>query len=277
MPTFGRIFKCKYCHSQLSIDQYFNHGKICNNCISNLEDKMNSFQKLLSLSDKDLRLEVIHNNLSATSKENNHWKIEYNHYNPIYELSHELGHIFLYKKTNYIHFAQQPEPSIRDQIEKVFNYSNHLIDCFIDYNLSNFPEIYVLYIDYIKKIINGMRGIDTNQEFYKLLGGFLKYYISCYFILKNEEKEQLQNNIEEALINLENVILRKSNNSKNLGLIDYLNSDDLREIKNSLNKFESIKDTDDNTVIKNFVYESLKLIPFLENDNLENKFKLIYP
>ena len=109
------------------------------------------------------------------------------------------------------------------------------------------------------------------------MGGFLKYYISCYFILKNEEKEQLQNNIEEALINLENVILRKSNNSKNLGLIDYLNSDDLREIKNSLNKFESIKDTEDNTVIKNFVYESLKLIPFLENDNLENKFKLIYP
>ncbi len=85
----------------------------------------------------------------------------------------------MYKKTNYIHFAQQPEPSIRDQIEKVFNYSNHLIDCFIDYNLSNFPEIYVLYIDYIKEIINEMRGIDTNQEFYKLLGGFLKYYISC--------------------------------------------------------------------------------------------------
>ena len=36
-------------------------------------------------------------------------------------------------------------------------------------------------------------------------------------------------------------------------------------------------ETDDNTVIKNFIYESLKLIPFLENDNLENKFKLIYP
>ena len=277
MPIFGRIYKCKYCNSQLSIDQYFNHGEICNNCIANLEDKINSFQMLLSLSDKDIRLEVIHNNSSATSKENNHWKIEYNHYNPIYELSHELGHIFLYKKTNYIQFAEQPEPSIRDQIEKVFNYSNYLIDCFIDYNLSNFPEIYVLYIYYIKEIINGMRGIDTNQEFYKLLGGFLKYYISFYFILKNEEKEHLQNNIEEALINLENVILRKSNNSKNLGLIDYLNSHDLREIKNSLNKFESIKDTDDNTVIKNFVYESLKLIPFLENDNLENKFKLIYP
>ena len=277
MPIFGRIYNCKYCKTQLSIDQYFNHGEICNNCIINLKDKKNSFQTLLSLSEKDLRLEVIHNNSSATLKENNYWKIEYNYCHPIYELCHELGHIFLYKKTNYIYFAQQPEPSIRDQIEKVFDYSNHLIDCFIDYNISDFPEIYVLYLDYIKEIINGMRGINTNQEFYRLLGGFLKFYISCYFILKNEEKEQLQNNIEEALINLENIILRKSDNNKNLGLIDYLNSDDLREIKNSLNKFESIKKTVDNTVIKNFVYENLKLIPFLENDNLENKFKLIYP
>ena len=144
MPIFGRIYKCKYCNNQLSIDQYFNHGEICNNCISNLEDKMNSFQMILSLSDKDLRLKVIHNNSSATSRENNHWEIEYNHYHPIYELAHELGHIFIYKKTNYIHFAQQPGASIRDQIKKVFNYSNHLFDCFIDNNLSNFTEIYML-------------------------------------------------------------------------------------------------------------------------------------
>lgn len=277
MPIFGKIYRCKDCNNQLSIDQYFNHGEICNNCISNLEHKMDSFQTLLLLSDKDIRLEVIHNNASATSKENNHWKIEYNHYNPIYELAHELGHIFIYKKANYIHFAQQPEASIRDQIEKVFNYSNPLIDCFVDYNLSNFTEIYVLYVDYIKEIMNGMKKIGTNPEFYELLGGFLKFYISCYFILKNEEKEQLQSNIEEALINLENVILRKSNNNKNLGLIDYLNEKNLLEIKNSLNNFNVIKDTEDNSVIKNFVYNTLNLIPFIKNDNLDNKFKLICP
>lgn len=277
MPIFGRIYRCKDCNNQLSIDQYFNHGEICNNCISNLEHKMDSFQTLLLLSDKDIRLEVIHNNSSATSKENNHWKIEYNHYHPIYELAHELGHIFIYKKANYIHFAQQPEASIRDQIEKLFNYSNPLIDCFVDYNLSNFTEIYFLYVDYIKEIMNGMKNIGTNPEFYELLGGFLKFYISCYFILKNEEKEQLQSNIEEALINLENVILRKSNNNKNLGLIDYLNENNLLEIKNSLNNFDVIKDTEDNSVIKNFVYNTLNLIPFIKNDNLDNKFKLIYP
>ncbi|NVM44105.1 MAG: hypothetical protein HWN79_04220 [Candidatus Lokiarchaeota archaeon] len=277
MPIFGRIYRCNYCNNQLSIDQYFNHGEICNNCISNLERKMDSFQRLLLLSDKDIRLEVIHNNSSATLKENNHWKIEYNHYHPIYELIHELGHIFIYKKTDYIHFAQQPEASISDQIEKVFYYSNHLIDCFVDYNLSNFTEIYVSYVDYIKEIMNGMKGIDTNHEFYELLGGFLKFYISCRYILKNEEKGQLQINIEEALTNLENVILRKSNNNKNLGLIDYLNEKNLLEIKTLLNNFDVIKDTDDNSVIKNFVYNIFKLIPFMENDNLTKKFKLIYP
>ena len=277
MPTFGRIYRCKDCNNQLSIDQYFNHGEICNNCISNLEHKMDSFQTLLLLSDEDIRLKVIHNNSSATSKENKLWIIEYNHYHPIYELTHELGHIFIYKKTNYIHFAQQPEASIRNQIEKVFDYSNHLIDCFVDYNLSNFTEIYASYVDYIKEIINGIKSIDTNHEFYELLGGFLKFYISCHFILKNEEKEQLQNNIEEALSNLGNVILRKSNNNKNLGLIDYLNEKNLLEIKNSLNNFDVIKDTDDNSVIKNFIYNILKLIPFIENNNLDNKFNLIYP
>jgi len=238
---------------------------------------MDSFQTLLLLSDKDLRLEVIHNNSSATSKENNHWKIEYNHYHPIYELAHELGHIFVYKKTNFIRFAQEPEASISDQIEKVFYYSNHLIDCFIDYNLSNFIEIYTLYVDYIKEIINGMKNVDTNSEFYELLGGFLKFYISCRFILKSEEKEHLQNNIEEALTNLGNVILRKSYNNKNLGLIDYLNEKNLLEIKNYLNNFDVIKDTDDNSVIKNFVYNTLNLIPFIEDDNLDKKFRLIYP
>ena len=122
-----------------------------------------------------------------------------------------------------------------------------------------------------------MKGIGINPEFYELIGGFLKFYISCHSILKNEEKEQLQSNIEEALINLENVILRKSNNNKNLGLIDYLYEKSLLEIKNSLKIFDGIKNTDDNSVIKNFVYNTLNLIPFLENDNLDNKFKLIYP
>ncbi len=66
MPIFGRIYRCKDCNNQLSNDQYFNHGEICNNCISNLEHQMDSFQSLLLLSDKDMRLEVIHNNSSAT-------------------------------------------------------------------------------------------------------------------------------------------------------------------------------------------------------------------
>jgi len=277
MSIFGRIYRCKDCNNQISIDQYFNHGEICNNCISELEEKMSSFQALLSLSNEDLKLEVIRNNSSATSKENNHWKIEYNHYHPIYELAHELGHIFLFKKTNYIHFALQPDASIKNQIEKVFNYSNHLIDCFIDYHLSNFTEIYLIYVDYIKEIINGMKGIGIKPEFYKLLGGFLKFYISCHYILKNEEKEELQSNIEDALINIENVILRKSNYNRNLGLIDFLSKEDLLEIRNSLNKFDIIKDSDDNSIIKNFIYNTLKLIPFLENDNLDIKFQLIYP
>ncbi|MHA1499119.1 MAG: hypothetical protein ACTSRT_16450 [Promethearchaeota archaeon] len=277
MPIIGRIYRCIYCNNQLSIEQYFNHGEICNNCISSLEHKKDSFQTLLLLSDEDIRLEVIHNNSSATSKENNHWKIEYNHYHPIYELVHELGHIFIYKKANYIHFAQQPEVSISNQIEKVFNYSNHLLDCFIDYNLSNFTEIYILYVDYIKEIINGMKNVDTNPEFYQLLGGYLKFYISCRFILKTEEKEQLQSNIEEALINLRNIILRKSNNNKNLGLINCIDENNLLEINNSLNDFDAIKDTDDNSVINNYVYNTLNLIPFLENDNLNDKFKLLFP
>ncbi len=277
MPTFGRIYKCKYCNNHISIDQYFNHGEICDNCISNLEHKKDSFQKLLLLSDKDIRLDVIHNNSSATSMENNHWIIEYNHYHPIYELVHELGHIFINKKTNYIHLAQQPKASIKDQIEKVFNYSNHLIDCFVDNNLSNFAEIYILYVDYLKEIINGIKNIGLNSEFYELLGGFLKFYISCNFILKIEDKEQLQNNIEAALINLRDIILRKSNNNKKVGLIDYLNEKNLLEIKNYLNNFNAIKDSDDNSVIKDFVYNTLSLIPFLKNDNLDDKFKLIYP
>jgi len=277
MPVIGRMYKCNYCDNQISLDQYFHYGEICKNCISDLEKKMSSFQMLLSLTDENLKLEVIHNNSSATSKENNYWKIEYNHYNPLYELAHELGHLFSYKKTNYIYFALQPEASIKSQIEKVFNYSNHLIDCFVDYNLSNFTENYLLYVDYIKDIINGMKGIGINPEFYKLLGGFLKYYISCHYILKNEEKQQLQSNIEGALINLESVIIKKSNYNRKIGSIDYISEANLLEIKNSLIKFNDIKETDDSSVIKNFVYNILKLIPFLENDNLDNKFKLIYP
>jgi len=277
MPTFGLIYKCNYCNNQLSIQQYFNHGEICNSCIVNLEREMDSFQTLLSLSDKDLKLEVIHNNSSATELKNNRWKIEYNHYNPIFELAHELGHIFLYKKTNYIYYAKQPEPSIRRQIEKVFNYSNHLVDCFVDYNLSNFTELYDLYVDYIKEIINGMKNVGTDPEFYELLGGYLKFFISCHYILKCEEKEQLKSDIEEALTNLRNVVLRKSKINKNYGLIDNLAEQNLLEIENSLKNFNVIKDTTDNSEINSFIYNTLKLIPFLENDNLDKKFRLIYP
>ena len=220
---------------------------------------------------------INNNKSSATELKNNLWKIEYNHYHPIFELAHELGHIFLYKKTNYIYYAKQPDPSIRTQIEKVFNYSNHLLDCFVDYNISNFTELYVLYVDYIKEIINGMKRIGADPEFYQLLGGYLKFFISSHYILKNEEKKQLKSNIEEALTNLRNVVLKKSKINKNYGSSDHLIEQNLLEIENSLKNFNVIKDTTDNSEINNFIYNTLKLIPFLDNNNLDEKFKLIYP
>jgi len=66
-------------------------------------------------------------------------------------------------------------------------------------------------------------------------------------------------------------------NNRAFGLIDYVSEDNLLEIKNFLNQFNDIKETEDKSVIKNFVYNALNLIPFLVNDNFDYKFTLIYP
>ena len=88
-----------------------------NRKIQEIKIKFEKFKKIFGLENEKILLLLRNNGASAISKDNNTWEIEFNFNHPLYELIHELGHIFLYKKTNYIYFAIPP-----DNIKKsIFN------------------------------------------------------------------------------------------------------------------------------------------------------------
>lgn len=222
----------------------------------------NQYKNLLELSEE--YIEIDWNGIETGIEWNDQrrcWDIEYRNVGVDFLLIHELGHIHLYKKTNYIYFAKKPDfNGIRSNI---WWCHNAVIDSFVDYRISRFPEIYSQYKDYISAVIT--RNINP-LELYEWFGGYIEYYLAYIFNLQDEDRRAFEIYYYRFINKVKSVI------QQNTGLID--NQFDL--IDSSLNNFGDLSSTENPNEIKNLDFEILKLFPLADLPTLKNQFKLLY-
>lgn len=241
--------------------------------IQEVKSKLKKFQKILNLNNEKINLIAKTNGYSATSKNNGTWEIEYNIQNPIYELIHELGHIFLYNKTNYIYFAVPPD-NIKRSIFKdqklllLFNYCNSLVDCLVDYKISVYNIFYGLYFKYLEHILEGIIQKTSQLKSEQILEGYLKFYPSFKEILRMVEKKKMKRKISSALDLLSQTIINKSSS---------YNKDIFRNLAMSLDEFKNFKKSNDHVYILSFIKSVIEKLPDFDKSYLNTHFQLIFP
>ena len=273
MVTIGTPQRYEICRNYIPLSQYKLKTRLCISCINSFKNEMKAFQKLLNLEHLNIELTPIYQGHSTSSIENGIHTIEFNYNHPKYELIHEIGHFFLSEKIKYIQLVSLP-PSGSDK--KIFYYSNAILDNFVDYNIFKKDSIYPYYIEYIKDILDGMKNLPPGAVLNDIIEGFLKFFIGFNFFIRPDDKDELKDDIGIALENLRNKAISLSK----LIYIDNkkkINKEIFKDLENKLKNFEKIKDTSDSGTIVNFIFEVLKIIPFLDIILLKNQIKLIYP
>ena len=227
------------------------------------DSEFNYYKDMLGLSNEHINLdrESIETAIEWDDY-NNCWNIEYCDVGVDFLLIHELGHIFLAKKTNYLYFAKKP-PRFNEIKFDIWWYHNAVIDCFVNYRLSQHEEINSLYIYYINEVLT--RNIIP-PELYMHIGGYIEYYLAFNYILQERERNEFLRQYNNFINILRNRIQRVLNLSN-----EYFN-----QIDQSLNQFLERRTTYDINEIKDFDLDILKLF-YLDNEEvLIDNFDLIY-
>ena len=272
MLSFGIPQKCEKCGCDVPLSQYTLKTRLCNNCFEKIKKEKKEFQKILGLDNLVIDIIPIYEGHSTSSIENGIRTIEYNYNHPKYELIHELGHFLLSEKVKYKNFVSQPPLNCN---EEIFYYSNSILDSFADFNSLKIEDNHSYYIIYVKALLSGMINIPKQATLSDIIQGFLKFFISFNYLIKIEEKEKLQEKLNKALENLKRFSINRS-------IIMYpkdkrLNQKIFQNIEVVLSSFENIKDTSDSQTITKFIYDVLRLIPFIDETLLGNQINLMYP
>ena len=191
------------------------------------------------------------------------WEIEYNDLGFDFQLIHELGHIYLYKKTKYIYFAKKPSVSNSIRFD-IWWCHNAIIDSFVNHQITRFSKIYSLYKDYISAVVT--RNINP-PEMYMWFGGYIEYYLAFHYNLHDEEKNVIVTSYNHFIDRVKSAIQQYARiDNKKLDLIDSV-----------LNDFNNLKSTISPNDIKDFDFKILNSFPLVDESKLKSQFKLLYP
>lgn len=239
-------------------------------------DSLNRYKEILSISQENIEVEkdpllITRQAQLDFDKSTNSWIIHYNNVQSDFPFIHELGHIyFAKKKIGYFYFALPPLPN-SELDRSLGDLINNLLDCFINYNLSEFEEFYPIirqnnffYLDHLKdfqKLIEDADNLNT------LLEWFILFYIEFRFILKEKDYEQRSQEIESLFEILKSNIL-------NFGILD---ENKLKKFEKCLDKFNEKKnETRSVKIITYFVYVLLN-INFWTKGELKKQMNLFFP
>ncbi|MFX1363683.1 MAG: hypothetical protein ACFFCE_09255 [Promethearchaeota archaeon] len=238
--------------------------------LKELEQLLMKYKNILGLEKEDIDIGISAKNrafLQWYEKEKK-WGIYLlpsdNDFTPI----HELGHIFLTKKTDYMYFAGSGIKKNKI-FEGLFLILNHLLDCFVDYNLIQFKGLYELYIDDAHlwkdaKNKGNIKGEPINiVHSYKTIIG---YYLSLKII------DKMKNH--EYFISVKNY-LRKA--KRFIQKFYPNNKFNFQSLEQKLDEFDKIKDTKDPKVIINFFYKILYEISIWNKREIQSQMKLLFP
>lgn len=238
--------------------------------LEDLEEILFKYKEILGLENENIEVGI-----SAKSNAFLHWYEEKktwgiyliptnNHFTPI----HELGHIYLAKKTNYPYFARS---GIRSHkiFEGLMLIVNHLVDCLVDYNLIQFEGLYKLYVEDAhiwrgakkKGKIKG-KPIDLIHSYKTIIG----YYLSLKIVDKENDRRNfidIKNYLKNAMQLIKTSFPYKRFNFQSL--------------EQKLDFFDEIKDTKDAKMIIKFFYSILYEISLWKENEIQKQMKLLFP
>ena len=232
-------------------------------------DILNIWKEKLSIPDSELNFVGILESFyqdnyyikSASTEWNNKeklWKITIFQKSCKKSLIHEFGHILLEKKLNFRSFGENHD-------ETIFSICNNLIDSFADYELCKYQEYYNLLknvrLEDLDKIYPEDGGAITDISF------FFLYYIQLNYILKNDDKKEVQSKISKMLKKIEELIIEKDSK---------FTLKNLNQLKDILNKFNNIKDTNEISELRRFIFDVINHLRLYEETYLKKQLEMIF-
>lgn len=181
---------------------------------------------------------------------------------------HELGHIFLARKTNYPFFARS---GVKRNIifEGLLKIVNSIVDCFVDYNLIQFDHLYELYIDdaHLWRHAKEKRKLKGNLiDLVHSYNSFVANYLSLKIINFGKDRRYY--------IDLKNYLRR----AKTLIQETFPNIKfNFHSFEEKLDYFNKIKTTKDHKKIINFIYNILDEISLWKEEDIKKQLKLLFP
>lgn len=149
---------------------------------------------------------------------------------------------------------------------------SNLIDCFVNYNLSLFDEIYSKYRNSVFYYLDNIDAFKTDLTFLyndiQLLSYYLLYYLDFNYIIIKQDREKRKEEINDLLNFLKEICNQKSSS---------LNDDKFKSIDDKLKLFSKVKSTDSCEEILKFILNIIKSISFWDQKTLQKQFKLFFP
>jgi len=225
-------------------------------------------------------------------RKKNFFILEINRNQIDYYLIHEFGHVFLSKIIQYPYFIKftseiekinqrignffkkNPMADIEDlpkelrEFRVIHDYSNGILDCFVNYNaFIKKQKYYNFYINYIKEILNSGKIGFRPGKLRILLPSYINFYLEFNYNILKKDRSQNQKIIEYFLNGLKNVIV----NSKKFKLTQF---DSLNKI---LDDYVKIKNSTDHEIIINFIQNILLKLTLWGEKILKEKLAIIFP
>lgn len=233
------------------------------------EEILNYWKENLSIADSELKFSgvlkpfyqdniVLKSAYTEWDNKEKLWKITIFQNSCKKSLIHEFGHILLEKKLNF--------RSIGEHYDKtIFNYCNHLIDSFVDYELCNYQKYY--------KILKNLRLEDLDKIYPKDkdiiidISYYFLYYIQLNYILKSDDKKYIKTKILKFLNIIEELIIKKDNK---------FTIEKLNQLKDILDHFNIIKDTKELSDHRKFIFEVINHLQLYEEKYLKKQLEMVF-
>jgi len=234
-----------------------------------IESFIDDIKKVLSLQDEKIIIKESPYTYNAEldwNKDSRCWEIHLKI--PVedkFPIIHEVGHIYLAKKTSCLQFARPPHigsPSITDLLPLI----NNLLDDFVNYNISQFKPLYPYYRLTMLKFLGNtfIINIKNFTDSILLITYYFLLFVDFNFILRERDRNKYQNKISRVLNTLEKLIIRLSENT------------DLKGIKDELIKFQQIRVTNDKKDIFNFFVIVLASIGIWEKSSITQQIENLF-
>lgn len=201
---------------------------------------------------------------------NNQWIISHKQNTHPYYFFHEVGHVYLAKKTNFRDFALQTEIYEETDVD-LYPLMNILLDVFVDYHTFTHNELYPYLQHKIFKTLKDKdifeEDVQDQESLIDLIMWYIVFYIHFHYCLKESDRKKREDSINQRISYIRKNLL-EFNPDMNVDKLDKLNK--------ALDWFYEIKDSDDPIVITAFTSEVLKSLDFWTYKYIIRQIKLYY-